>query len=89
MQRVPITSDLRQRFQTTLGEISYNFEIWWQPSDENWYFSIDQILSGARIVEGGEYLKNNLSFPGFLSIEGTGPLKTDAWETTHAMVFNP
>lgn len=93
-QRILLTTDARQRFRTRLGGRLARIRAWWQPSDENWYLSIDDVTRGfsaygVRLLENAVLLRDEPGFDGELWVIGRGPPGRRAWSTTHQLIYVP
>ena len=89
---IPVTNDARQRFRTVLGGQDASLAVWWQPSDEAWYFTLTlgntDIVSSMRLTEEGEPLSGVVSsFEGQILVYGTGDPARDAWTETHSLLY--
>jgi len=85
---IRLTDDARQTFRTSLGGQSVRLTVWWQPSDERWYLSVDGIASGTRLVEGGwPLLGLNHGLGGEVYVYGPGEPGRHAWVQTHSLLF--
>ena len=95
-QGIPLTDDPRQTFRTTLGDQPVALFVWWQPSDESWFVSLEYqdgrtIVSGVRLVEAGVPLRGFVTdFEGQFLVTGIGEPGRNAWSTTHRLIwYNP
>ena len=95
LQRLPVTTDVRQFFMTSLGGQLVRIDVWWQPSDENWYLSLAwqsgrRIVSGRRLVTDVDVLVGIVSdFSGALVVYGlTERIGRDSWLTSHELIFD-
>ena len=89
---IPITSDPRQRFRTTLAGQAVTLQVWWQPSDKAWYLSLFQgdtpIVVSVRLVEDGATLLGLVTdFAGQLQVQGDGDPGRDSWQESHALWY--
>ena len=93
-QRVELTNDSRQRFDTQLGDQLLRIDAWWQPSDRHWYCSValqdgTALLAGRRLITGQDLFAGLVrDFSGTLRPHGLedqiGPL---AWGQTHELIY--
>ena len=92
---VPVSSDVRQTFDTVLAGQLVRFSVWWQPLDGHWYLSLAwqtdvRIISGVRMVTGVNLLSGLVSdFVGSLVVYGLNDqIGRDAWGVTHELIFD-
>jgi len=85
---VRLTTNARQTFTTRLAGKTFRLSVWWQPSDEHWYLSVEGAAEGVRLVEAGMPLAGlRPSIGGQLYVVGAGEPGRHAWGQTHQMVF--
>ena len=97
-QRIPLLDEDRQSIIVTLGEQDCRISVWWQPSDESWYGSLEvptntMIVSGRRLALGSGLLDRiGGVLPGNVVLRelgdtGAEPAR-DAWRRpTHALMW--
>ena len=97
-QRIPLLDEDRQSIIVTLGEQDCRISVWWQPSDESWYGSLEvptntMIVSGRRLALGSGLLDRiGGILPGNVVLRelgdtGAEPAR-DAWRRpTHALIW--
>lgn len=87
---VRMTNDARQTFTTRLDGRALRVSAWWQPSDERWYLSVEDVVEGARLVEEGLPLAGlTPGVGGQLYVVGAGEPGRAAWGETHQLVYVP
>lgn len=83
--RITITDDDRQRFETNLGGQPVAITVWWQPSTEGWYLSVENddgtpIATGLRLVTDSRLLRGFVTdFQGDFVLTGNGEPGRAAW----------
>ena len=95
MNTVPLTTDSRQEFTSTLGEQAVNIVIWWQPLSAAWYLSLSaagqsialgrQIASWAKLVQSPEFNGDLMAAPNPGHEQDT--IGRQAWGATHQLVY--
>ena len=97
MQVIPITADARQSFIVRLGAQDCRVAVWWQPSDQNWYLTLESppsnaLTTGRRIAPDAVAYRGEV-FSGVLfcrSVTGrASELGRDAWGVTHELIHIP
>ena len=95
LQRVPVTTDIRQTFDTALDGQLVRFTVWWQPFDSQWYMSLEyqtgeRIISGRRLIVGQDVLAGVVSsFHGSLVVDGiSDTIGVESWNVTHDLIYD-
>ena len=92
---IPLSNDARQTLSTALDGQMVDIDVWWQPSDENWYISLlfqnesTAIVAGRRMQPGVDVLAGVAShFNGTLTPLGiTETIGRNAWGMTHELIY--
>lgn len=89
---IPVSNELRQNFNCTINGITVVFDVWWQPSDRHWYATIRTgegiIARSVRLLPQSWPLDGLVhDVPGDLYVAGAEPTDTDAWGTTHHLLW--
>ena len=87
----------RQSLVASLGGQETRLVVWWQPSDEAWYASLESpvdvpVISSRRLVTNGAVIgPRNTGFVGDLYVQATSQSTDEpgfnAWAETHALVY--
>ena len=73
VKKVVLGDELNQTFRTTVAGRTLSARVWWQPSDRNWYITVDGLVSSWR-------LQPDQSVRGTpFRVRGTGDWGRDAW----------
>ena len=95
LQKIPVSNDLRQTFDTALGDQLVRFTVWWQPFDSSWYLSLAwqtgaNILTGRRLVVEQNVLAGIVTtFNGSIVVHGIEEeIGREAWDVTHEIIFD-
>lgn len=97
-QRIPLLDEDRQSIIVTIGERDCRISVWWQPSDQAWYGSLEvptntPVVSGRRLaLNSGLLDRIGAILPGNVVLRelgdtGAEPAR-DAWRRpTHALMW--
>ena len=98
MQRIPLTNDFTQRFDTVLNNQSISIRVWYQEIGSGWYFSMSfqggsDIVTGHRIKTGSpmlsaissSFIGNIVCIP--LSDQLSEPGRNSPWGDTHVIAY--
>lgn len=96
-QQVPLFRAARESFRTILDGQSVRVTKWYQPTDQSWYMSLNDvdevrtpIATGIRLVEHGVPLAaQDLKFRGQLLVDGVGDVGRGSWGSTHNLLYLP
>lgn len=98
MQRINLLDVDRQSLTTVLGGQEVFLRVWWQPTDESWYASVEMLgtplVAGRRIALGeGLFDAMVTAFAGDVVCRhlgsGDGEPGRHAWNRTHELVHIP
>lgn len=93
-----IEDDARQKFQTTLGDVTVSIRLYWNATSESWF--LDLMKPSGQPICMGRRLSTNVpafgalllpDFPGTLVPKSTTlpatELSRNSWSTTHKLVY--
>ena len=100
-QQIPLLDADRQSLIVRLGDQDCRIRIWWQPSDESWWGSLEvpvntpAVQSVRLALNSGildridDVLPGNIVMRGFGDFIGTEPGRNAWQQSTHALVWEP